>query len=144
MVRLSLFFYSEMPVHAIFNMTCSFSFPATVHPRGEKQLDVTRIEPGWASTTSQRCFHFTMPSKVIWIRLYAQACCNKLSINLGTTNPQSIDLALKRRSCDVISTCTAWLAWKKWRSCDVIKTPSVQPWFVYVSGSAQPYSINFG
>ena len=39
---------------------------------------------------------------------------------------------------------TAWLAWKKWRSFDVIKAPLVQPVFVYFFGSAQPYSINFG
>ena len=39
---------------------------------------------------------------------------------------------------------TSWLARKLWRSCDVIKAPSVQPVFVYFFGSAQHYSINFG
>ena len=32
---------------------------------------------------------------------------------------------------------------KLWRSCDVIRAPSVQPAFVYSFSSAQPYSINF-
>ena len=30
---------------------------------------------------------------------------------------------------------TAWLTWKAWWSCDVIKAPSVQPAFVWFSGS---------
>ena len=39
--------------------------------------------------------------------------------------------------------CTAWLAWKLWQICGIIKAPSVQPAFAYFFVSAQPYSINF-
>ena len=65
------------------------------------------------------------------------------SINLGTKNVQIIDLALKVRSCDVISTTHCLNRQKKWRSCDVIKAPWVQTWFVYFFWNAQPHSINF-
>ena len=40
--------------------------------------------------------------------------------------------------------CTAWLIWKMWQSCVVIKAPSVQPTFVYFLLTTQPYPINFG
>ena len=39
--------------------------------------------------------------------------------------------------------CTAWLAWKLWQICGIIKAPSLQPAFAYFFVSAQPYSINF-
>ena len=39
--------------------------------------------------------------------------------------------------------CSAWLVWKFWRSCDVIKAPLVQPASVHFFWSAHPYSINF-
>ena len=39
--------------------------------------------------------------------------------------------------------CIDWLAWKLWRSCNVIKAHLVQPAFVNFFWSAHPYSINF-
>ena len=38
--------------------------------------------------------------------------------------------------------CTAWLAWKSWQSCVVVKASSVQPAFFYFCMSAQPHSSN--
>ena len=44
------------------------------------------------------------------------------SVNLGKNKADTIYQALKMSSAP----CSAWLAWKLWRSCDVIKAPSVQ------------------
>ena len=63
------------------------------------------------------------------------------SINLGSTNAQRIDQALKVQSCDAISLMHCLTSLKIVE--DVIMAPSVQPTFVYFFWSALPYSINF-
>ena len=66
-----------------------------------------------------------------------------MSINLGTTNAQKIELTLKVQSRDAISPMQCLISFKFWPSCDVIKAPSVQPAFVYFFLRAQPFSFNF-
>ena len=65
------------------------------------------------------------------------ACCSKQEYQLGEHRPSKNWHGSKTAG-------TALLAGKKWQSCDVFKEPSVQTWFVYFSGTAQAYSINFG
>ena len=65
-------------------------------------------------------------------------------MNLGSTNTQRIDLALKVRSIYIISSIHCLTSLKMWRIYDVIQAPSVQPAFVYFFWIAQPYSINTG
>ena len=65
------------------------------------------------------------------------------SINLGTTNSQRIDEALKVQSCDVISPKHSLTSLKILAELGCHQDIFGQPAFVYFFGSAKPYSINF-